>query len=301
MKRVSNSELKVFKECRRKWYLQYVRRLKPRRETNTGPLAIGTRVHAVLEQHYANLSDSINVALPLHDHLVNLDLEQFPEDADTIRKEADLSRAILEGYFDWVEETGADEGLRVIAPEQALEAKIHTKDGRPAILQGKIDLRVQRDTDDAIMVLDHKTVQEFTTPTRVLHLDEQMKTYLLLERLTSPAARTDGAIYNMLRKSKRTASAKPPFYQRVEIRHNVNVMRDFYLRIVAEIGDLLDAEQRVTQSGAVDEMYPNPTRDCAWKCPFFGVCGLMDDPSAKAEQMIEALYEEGDPNERYKQ
>jgi RecB family exonuclease len=297
MKRVSNSELKAFKECRRRWYLTYVRRLKLRREDPTGAASIGTRVHAVLAAYYEQVAQGRDLlALGLHDHLVGLDLADFPDDADDIRKEADLSRAICEGYFEWLEETGADEGLVIVAPEQKLEAEI-----LPGVmLQGKIDIRVQRETDGARMVLDHKTVQEFTTPTRVLHLDEQMKTYLLLERLNDPAARTDGAIYNMLRKVKRTARATPPFYDRLEVRHNVHVMRDFYERIVAEITDIVETE-RLIEKGETWRAYPNPSRDCAWKCPFFGVCGLMDDPTSGAEQMIEALYEVGDPYARYEE
>lgn len=293
-RRISNSEIKTFKECKRRWYLTYVRRLKLRREDPTGARSIGTRVHACLEHHYS--PEGITRGrdtLSLHDDMVAQDIADFPEDAEKITKEGDLSRAMVEGYLDWVEETGADEGLTVVAPEAKLEYPL-----AGAILQGKIDIRVKREIDGAHMVLDHKTVQEFTTPTRVLHLDEQMKTYLLLERLNNPDAQTDGAIYNMLRKVKRSAAAKPPFYARHEVKFNIHVMRDFYDRIVQEITDILEAEQVVRKNPAA--AYPNPTRDCAWKCDYFGICGLMDDSTTNADALIETIYEAGDPYDRYK-
>jgi hypothetical protein len=233
--------------------------------------------------------------LDLHDALVAQDLANFPEDEATIRKEADLSRAMIEGYFEWLAETGADEGLHVISAEKKLEAEV-----AGVILQGKLDVRAQRDTDGAIVVVDHKTCQDFSIA-HGLARDEQIKTYLLLERLCRDEYPVDGAIYNMLRKVKRTASAKPPFYDRAEIRHNEHVLRDFYFRVVAEISDIVAAERELDTypiSGQ-HKMYPNPTKDCKWECPFVGVCALMDDPTARAEQMIEALYEEGDPYQRY--
>jgi RecB family exonuclease len=299
-RRISNSEIQAWKDCRRKWYLAYVRRLRLRREDPTGARSIGNRIHAILawyydpEQKHKDVEQT--VALQLHDELLNEDLTTFPEDADKIRKEGELTRIILEGYFEWLEETGADEGLTVIAPEQKLEAELPLS-GKP-ILQGKIDVRIKREVDDSVMVIDHKTVQEFTTPTKILKIEEQMKTYLLLERLNNPDARTDGAIYNMLRKVKRGASAKPPFYQRVEVRHNVHVMREFYERILTEVSDIIRTEEAINR-GETWHAYPRPSRDCGWKCDFAGVCPLMDDPSTNVEGLIEALYESGDPYARY--
>ena len=52
--RLSNSELQTFKDCRRRWWLSYYRRLKPRSQDMTGALAFGTRIHAALDAHYAH-------------------------------------------------------------------------------------------------------------------------------------------------------------------------------------------------------------------------------------------------------
>ena len=42
---LSNSEIQVFKDCRRKWWLNYYRRLMPRKKDYTGALALGSRIH----------------------------------------------------------------------------------------------------------------------------------------------------------------------------------------------------------------------------------------------------------------
>ena len=51
--RLSNSEIQVFKDCRRKWWLNYYRRLQPKQKDYTGALALGSRIHEALDQHYS--------------------------------------------------------------------------------------------------------------------------------------------------------------------------------------------------------------------------------------------------------
>ena len=83
-------------------------------------------------------------------------------------------------------------------------------------LMGKLDVRILRHSDERVLFMDHKTVREFTTPVLQLPANMQMKTYHLMEfysRVNDDAPEVGGAIYNMLRKVKRTASAKPPFYK----------------------------------------------------------------------------------------
>lgn len=615
MRQVSNSEIQTWKDCRRKWNLQYKHRLVKRRENPTGAAAIGTRVHNALEEYYDGRAP-IAVMYNFEEKLA-ADLAEFGEEYyRDLTSEGDLARAIITGYFDWLEETGADQGLTVVAPETVLEYAM--PEFQDVAIRGKIDVRVKRDSDGAQMVLDHKgqpltadvltpsgwtkmgdlslgddvvgsdglatsvtgiyplgdkqlyrvtfndytslevtedhlwavsawggtpaskvrttreiaeqialpakkmhlwttvpnvapvqhpeanlpidpyvlgawlgdgshsgkicttddeilqevqkrvatheprfardvtvftviglrkqlrrlgldgkrswekfvpemyltaseqqrrdllaglmdtdgttdprgrnhfvttsdslkeavialvqslggkgqgkkfktrsqngpsrdawwislaldtpmfylprkrdrfktvratrkivsvvpsrvapaqcirvaadnhlyvtehylvthnTVQNFTDPMRGLFLDEQMKMYLLLDRLQGGPERTDGAIYNMLRKTKRSATAKPPFYSRAEARHNDTVLRDFYNRLVAEITDILNAEK-------ADEkfLYPRPTRDCHWKCPFYSVCALMDEDPVRAEERIDELFEVGNPESRY--
>jgi hypothetical protein len=305
----SNSEVATFKRCKRKWYLSYYRRLGLEREPRYGARAIGIRVHRCLQQYYQQQVTEVGVTadpLELHDILVNYDCETFPEQEEDIRKDASLSRIMLEGYFEWLEEEGADEGLLVIGAEQAVEHTLMLPlTGTPVKIRGKLDLRVKREHDGATLFLDHKTVQEFTTPTRTLHLDEQMLTYMLLEALTiladeDPDARSDGGVYNMIRKVKRTATSKPPFYMRFEVRHTREEVRSFASRL---LGVLQDIEKTRLALDAGDDVnrtcYPTPTRNCSWDCDFFALCPLMDRPSDKPESFMQIAYVENDPYARY--
>lgn len=316
VRRVSNSELQTFKNCRRRWWLAYYRGLRLRHESPIGPRAVGDRVHRALKAWY--LPDG-EVRTDPRDALERLIVEDWttltsenaasddypgpPLDDETMqrfRSEADLERAMVEGYVQWLSETGADSELRVIASETYLEADLADDlihNDRPVRVIGKLDVRVRRTSDDVRLVIDHKTVGSFATATAVLPLDEQMLTYMLLEWLNTDEGETrcDGALYNMLRRVKRTAAAKPPFYQRVEVRHNVHELDSMRRRVIGETRDVLHVQSQL--DGGADHRetaYPTPTRDCAWRCPFFVVCGMFDDGS-RAEDLLEQYYVKDDP------
>lgn len=107
--------------------------------------------------------------------------------------------------------------------------------------------------------------------------------------------RTEGGIFTMLKKVKRSANARPPFYDQIEVRHNVFALRSFWQRIHGVLTDLLKTRDSL-DAGADHRFvaYPRPSRDCKWKCQFFTVCPLLDDGSA-AEQAISEMFDVGDP------
>ena len=311
---ISNSEIQCYKMCKRKWWLTYYRHLVPIREESHGPRTIGNRVHGAVAHYYtaqATCEDAQQQAIDLHDWAVALDIDKFPEDESEIRKEADLSRAMLEGYFEWLAETGADEGMTVVGVEEEVEKTIITPWTKtPVRIRAKLDLRVSQKHPLGVghapqtMFLDHKTVQEFTTPTRTLHLDEQMLLYdWLLRWFELPGGVVNGAIYNMLRKVKRSRQAKPPFYERFTVRHTKQELRSFHARLMGELEDIIQTRKRLDLvpggESVVHIVYPTPTRNCSWACDFFPVCNLIDRPDDKPDQMIARLYQEGDPYKRY--
>lgn len=294
--RISNSEIQTFKDCKRKWYLGSYRGLALKQQSVTGPLALGTRVHAALEAYYTEGADLLKV----HSELLDKDRQALlldERDTTELENEGELGRIMLEGYIEWLAETGADSGLEVVTAEQVVGVELF--DGEVE-LRGKIDMRVRRLADDVVFFVDHKTTANFSDLTKGAYMDEQFLTYHLLERLQPENEfRCDGGIYNMLKKVKRSASARPPFYERLEVRHNKEFLNSFWLRIHGEIQEMLNL-RKALDAGADHRMvaYPRPNRDCSWKCPFFAVCPLMDDGSA-SEAMLSELYEVHDPNARY--
>ena len=112
--------------------------------------------------------------------------------------------------------------------------------------------------------------------------------------------RSEGGIFTMLKKVKRTANAKPPFYEQIEVRHNTFALRSFWSRIHGTVRDMLTVRKALDDGQDHHNVaYPRPSRDCKWKCQFFAICPLFDDGSA-AEQAIAELYVVDDPYSYYK-
>lgn len=295
--RVSNSEIQTFKDCRRRWWLTYYRRLKPKYKESTGALALGTRIHAALEDYYANGTP----LLQAHANLVNQEksalLAEF-KDVYELEREAELGHLMLEGYLQWVEENGIDAELELISTEEIVTTPLFSGEVE---LMGKLDMRVRRKGDGARMFRDFKTVGgSLSDFANLAPMNEQVLTYMLLESTKKDEKeRSDGGLFTMLKKVKRSASARPPFYDQIEVRHNIFTMRSFWDRIHGTIADLMRVRKALDDGESpAYHAYPRPSRDCKWKCPFFTVCTLIDDGSA-AEQAISEMFVEDDPYSYY--
>jgi hypothetical protein len=295
--RLSNSELQTFKDCRRKWWLAYYRRLQPKFRDKTGALAFGSRIHAALDDHYANGTP----LLEAHSKLVIADKEILLAeflDVSNLEAEAEMGRIMLEGYEEWVAEEGIDAELEMISTEETIIAPLFNGEVE---LQGKLDMRVRRKVDGVRMFRDFKTVGgSLGDFGNLAHMNEQVMTYMLLEATKADEEhRSDGGIFTLLKKVKRTATARPPFYDQVEVHHNVFTMRSFWNRIHGTIADLMNVRRALdTGSDHSYVAYPTPSRDCKWKCQFFAICPMFDDGSA-AEQALSDSYEEADPYAYY--
>jgi RecB family exonuclease len=293
--KISNSEIQTFKDCRRRWWLTYYRRLKPKMKDYTGALALGSRIHEALDRHYSTGIDLLDA----HAELIKEDIKKMTDanrDTSSLETEAELGRVMLEGYLEWVELEGIDAELEMISTEEILERPM--MDGK-VILQGKIDMRVRRKIDGARMIRDFKTVGgSFADFGAMAHMNEQVKTYMLLDEAQEQdedGARTDGAIFTMLRKVKRGAYAKPPFYDQIEVRHNRFTLRAFLEQVEGTFEDMLRVRDALDAGGShYKNAYPTPTKDCKWKCQFFAICPLFDDGSA-AEAALSDSFESADP------
>lgn len=314
MRRFTNGEMRTYKECKRKWWLGWYRKLKSRApEHLVSAAGLGTLVHLPLASYYS--SDPVNPFVVLETKLAEnraeiiaaMDAGQASQSLlDKHDKNAALARVMIEGYFEWLQDKGVDQGLSILAVEHKVEVAIPGMEG--ASFMGKLDLELLREVDQAVLFLDHKTVGSMADGMKMLHMDEQMLHYHLLKYLEELEAsrreeRTmrlvDGALYNMLRKVKRTANATPPFYDRVEVRHNTHELSNYFHRAWGTVQDIVKTQARLDAGeDPMTVVYPNPTRDCSWKCEFFAVCPMFDDGS-RAEDMLTEYYEQGDPLDRY--
>lgn len=312
----SNSAVRTFKRCRRKWWLGWYRGLTARVESPTGALAVGQRIHRALREYYVpggqprvDPRSALEVFITRDWTVVTqrYDAQSVEVPLELRRKfaaEADLERAMIEGYVQWLGEEGEDADLEVVAPETYLEVDVSEQLAparHPTKIIGKLDVRVRRRRDNVRRFIDHKTTASFSQSMKTLPLDEQMIHYMLLEWLSTQDGeeRCDAALYNMLRKVKRTARAEPPFFKRVTVHHNVHELESYRERLFSTIDDMHTVREALDDGQSHLRLaYPNPTRDCAWDCPFFQVCPMFDDGS-RVEEMIAQYFTEGDPLSYY--
>ncbi len=310
----SNSEIQTFKRCRRKWYLAWYRRLRLKAQDPVGALATGNRVHRALQAWYVPEGETPTDPRTALEAAIRDDweackqayaqrgAEPSPELIKEFNDNAALERAMVEGYMEWLIETGVDSGLRVVAPETYLEVPLEVAGSNVDVfLIGKLDVRMIREYDGVRLFMDHKTTMSLTEPLKTIRLDEQMLHYHVLEWLSDvEGGRCDGALYNMLRKVKRSARAKPPFYDRVEVRHNKYELESFRRRLIGVIKTMLDVIARLEANEDPHVVvYPSPTRDCSWSCDFLPVCTMFDDGS-RVDAMLEQYYVQEDPLSHYK-
>jgi CRISPR/Cas system-associated exonuclease Cas4 (RecB family) len=262
--RMSNSEIQTFKDCRRKWWLGYYRGLKPKNKDFTGALALGSRIHAALEDYYENGTP----LLEAHAKLVSTEKEILLAELEVVSNEETITMPLYNGEVE---------------------------------LTGKLDMRVRRKADGVRMFRDFKTVGgSLSDFANLAPMNEQILTYMLLEQSKPDEEhRSEGGIFTMLKKVKRSARAAPPFYDQIEVRHNVFTLRSFWDRIHGTIADMMRVRKALDDGESPSfHAYPRPSRDCKWKCQFFTVCTMMDDGSA-AEQAISEMFVEGDPYDYY--
>lgn len=312
-KRLTNSEVAMWKRCPRRWYLGYYRRLGAVEKDFGKPTGLGTRVHNALAFLYDPSVPSDFDVLAYTREEIDKDLAQYPTYEAEIKKDGELAVIMIEGYLQWLEESGNDQDLKVVAPEEGVEVLFMSGDENPLIpragytaatILSKLDVRVQKESDESRWNLEHKTVQSLEQPVPLLQIDAQLLTehlveYLKLKDEGLEDQRADGVLYNMLRKVKRTARAKPPFYDRKEVRHNLHELRNHWRHTVKWLNDILEAEVLLNEGADHQDVCPPVNdRSCTWSCPFFRVCALADDGS-DFEGALSDLYIEVDPLERY--
>lgn len=304
---ISNSEFQTYKRCKRRWYLGTYLGLAPKKALLTGPLALGTRIHNALEAYYkdpdVDLMDEYN-------RLVRIDNRRFlatpeaafPENVDDFDSEAELGRIMVEGYQQWVEETNIDASIEVVGIEEILIH--HLKDFDPRVhVIGKTDLKVLWAFDKTIRLFDHKSAAAsgFGDYEKYAYFSEQLMHYTLLEQLEGdPENKVVGGTYNVLKKVKRSARAKPPFFMRIDVRFNKATMESFKIRLLGTVRDIMRTRDEL-DDGADHRYVAYPTQKMDWSCgtcPFFSVCNMLDDGS-DAEGMLKDNFVQIDPNARY--
>jgi hypothetical protein len=323
----TSSELGTYRDCVRKWYLSQYLQIARTYERISETTETGNGVHAALEQYYNSGGEMDVVALTVEYYakkraaqqaLVNNESEDSAHlivsaNIEALDKAEAFAKIMVEGYVEWLEEEGADSYLRFISAEEEVSIAFPANglprgETQQAMLLGKLDTRFLDERSGARVFMDHKTVQNFADREKWAHLDPQFYMYSLIDYLKllteyeqdeAEALWTDGGIINMIRKVKRSGRATPPFYKRMEVRHSMIELRNYFVRVAGEITRIQQTE--ISLDAGIDHHMvcpPSPSRDCDWKCQYMQLCAMMDDGSDN-EGYIENVMAPRNPLERY--
>lgn len=188
-------------------------------------------------------------------------------------------------------------------------------------LVGRLDMVVE-DEDGRIWVLDHKTSKDRLDP-EILTLDDQMTMYLWAAQqiLKQPI---EGCYYNVLRKKLPVVPEVLKSGKGLSKAKTIDTTYDVYLQAILDNGfdpadydEILDIlankktgfferekvhrnQHEIAMAGrmllleAIDMLndpyiYPNPCRDCKWKCDYLTLC-LATNRNDDVEYLKQTLY-----------
>lgn len=294
---ITQSEMGCWRRCKRKWWLSYYRKLRLKSKFQTpNALSQGITFHDLMDLHYTG-GDWRAAVEERHDEL---DLAAEEMDADKIKKlrgQLELAAIMIEGYEEWIEETGEDSTLEIVASEVRMEAPLAAIEGVQVNALGKYDLLVKR--HGLLGFMDHKSAQTLDAWKIRLMNREQFRWYAALLSLLGAENVPSKAWLNVAKKVKRTARATPPFYERLEVPINGYQIANVQVRAKAMSGEMLRAHRALDNGVSHHEIaYPNPTGNCSWDCEFSTVCPMFDDGS-RVEAFLSDWYDQASPLERY--
>ncbi len=302
---LTQSELKLYRRCKRAWWLNQYRRLRLRPQyVKPRATYAGSLVHRAIEvmDGEGDWRRWLSVSRDATHGVYENDSEKLKDALDA----HDLAEIMVEGYIDWLERTGADQFYEIISIEEKIQAPLTDS----VALLGKLDKRVRDTNTGKEKFIDYKTGgdQIFTLVPRRAPVEEQFLHYTLLLQLSESDADVWSGIWRMMKKSKRTDrtlkedGSEGKFYDEHEYRYNEQQLRSYELRVLGLADEIAETERRLDANILPHHSIvpPTPTIDCWRECQFAGICPMFDDGS-RVEQYIEEWYEQGDPLDRYQQ
>lgn len=289
---LTHSDIMNYLRCRRMFNYSVVRdHTAP--EVMTGPLALGTRVHAAIEQFHRTGQDPVDAHADLAEAArVEIRRKGDPPTwlSDQLEDDLLVGTNCTMAYRRWVDDTDPYKGWTVAGIEEMVEMPLL---GGRVLLRGKIDLALV-DGDGYWMIEDEKTL----SPTRVdAALNHVLRSFqhgvydIALE--TQRKVTVIKARYIHMKKVKDLSRTKEPvIVSDVPVVRRTSALTLQYVeRIAQEILDLMDLG---------DEMgwYPNPQDSCSW-CTYRTPCLLAQDGRGAEEHLLRDKFHHGQRLARY--
>lgn len=296
---ITHSDIAMFLSCRRKWAWNFVQDFQ-RPERRSGPLALGSRVHAAVEQYYRDGTDQVEA----HDALAKADIaaaeaagERF---MDTLYEDVIVGRNCCISHRAWLEETGADQQFETVAVEKKMEAPI--LDGR-VVLRGKADVLFRDTIGGGLVVDDLKTTSAWQGGLRErLERSYQHHVYIILAELSGAKEDGDdfiqGAQYTVVTKHKSASKVGAGAVERFRAPATRRMAKIKLGQIEKICSEMIRVMEEIELEGASSLAYPTPAQECRW-CEFKHPCELADESPIAARGMLDAEFTRGNRHKRY--
>lgn len=286
---VTHSDIKTFLTCRRRWYWSYVLDFK-KPEKLSGHLALGTRVHASLEEYYRDGKDPLEVheTLAMEDVAATEVADVPPWELDQLYKDIVVGRNCILAHQEWLADEGVDAPYVVETVEQTIEAPIL---GGAVTLRGKVDV-LFRDVETGFLAVNDLKTAGKKTVREELERSYQHHVYLAVLKLIHPERVVDSALYTVMFKGARAASV-----ERYRVPGTTRMAEAKLRQIEAICTEMLRALEQIETEGAANA-YPTPQDACRW-CEFSKPCEVFDESPLAARAMLDSEYTRGGRHHRY--
>lgn len=311
----------MWQRCRRRWFIHYYLGYQLATQLPYGTSLLGTRVHAAMQGHYGHGIPAPMVAAALYAVAERAD----PDYERELRAEYDLASAMIEGWLEYEASEGLAADIEVIAVERDVQVPLPGYEG--IMLRAKLDQVYRRISTGLTGFMDWKTAANFDKHALISN-DPQMRFYSLIQHIAAghlvtmdgvdyapgkPAV--DGGMITTLRRCKRTAQSKPPYFQRDEFRISPASVGAAYAKVAGLCSEIIDTRDTLDTayqvSGGDLRVVTAVMRArcpdtwiadrCKWDCPLAaGLCGAMDDGSDWAGMLTRGgAWVQRDPYQYY--
>lgn len=292
--RFSASEERAFKTCRLAHYFEY--ELGYRLKLPNRKLSNGIIFHLGVGAHYEGHSDA-EVRRLIEDesdkrwaeiNAANAEMPNYAEALATFQKDREMLLVMVQGYIDWIHQTGLDDQYETVETEVAHEVVIP---GAVATIPVRMDLVQRNKVSGRLRLVDFKTARSIPNDLTGYMMSEQNGNYQLATLAVFNELPTEMA-YRFARKIIPSGRTKPPYFaeRRIHLTKKELLKRIEIFKAVS--ADRFDPNR---------EIYPQPDNCCGswkhdWQKPCLRVHGGADPLTALQDS---PGYEPSDAYARY--
>jgi hypothetical protein len=204
------SDIKAFKQCRRKWHWssQLPGRMGLERIVTYAPFFTGKAVHHAMQHRYENgeeMTSSAQVFIDKEKKAMTAGGDLWESEEATVQEQTDLVMGMLEHYQSWAsrnKEPYNDSELRFLSLETSFHVPLRTPSGRASNkveLGGRFDGVVEHISSGTYWIFETKTTRSIKELISSLANDEQAGTYVYAAQ-DLLKVHISGVLYNILRK-----------------------------------------------------------------------------------------------------